>query len=344
MGLEHIQNIKSMPDCKIVAVCDSNRQSLSNAESLLQGQKVGTFANYEDLLQMHDLDVVVIATPNNHHAQVLLDAIESPMHILVEKPLCTTVQDCMQVIKKEALANQQDRLVWVGLEYRYMPTTASLIERIRLGDIGAVKMVSIREHRFPFLKKFDNWNRFNINTGGTLVEKCCHFFDLMHVIAQSEPVQVFASGAQDVNHLDESYDGVIPDILDNAYVTIEFANGVRGSLDLCMFAEASKNEQEISVIGGEGKIEALVTESLIRFGRRSGGVGSVQEEVVSTSSVYSGLHHGASFVEHSRMQEAIRNRRAPEVTLADGLRSVAIGVAAQRSIVERRVVELTEVF
>jgi hypothetical protein len=47
----------------------------------------------------------------------------------------------------------------------------------------------------------------------------------------------------------------VPDIIDNAYVIVEFDNGCRGMLDLCMFAEGSKNEQEISVVGDIGKVE-----------------------------------------------------------------------------------------
>lgn len=54
-----------------------------------------------------------------------------------------------------------------------------------------------------------NWNRFNANTGGTLVEKCCHFFDLMRLFAGANPVRVMASGAIDVNHKDETYDGKV---------------------------------------------------------------------------------------------------------------------------------------
>ena len=59
-----------------------------------------------------------------------------------------------------------------------------------------------------------------------------------------------ASGAQDVNHLDEFYDGERADILDNAYVIVEFANTMRAMLDLSMFAEVGRNEQEIAVVGG----------------------------------------------------------------------------------------------
>lgn len=47
----------------------------------------------------------------------------------------------------------------------------------------------------------------------------------------------------------------VPDIIDNAYVIVEFDNGSRGMLDLCMFAEGSKNEQEISVVGDIGKVK-----------------------------------------------------------------------------------------
>jgi predicted dehydrogenase len=48
-------------------------------------------------------------------------------------------------------------------------------------------MLTIREHRFPFLSKVGDWNRFNRNTGGTFVEKCCHFFDLMRLILKLGP-------------------------------------------------------------------------------------------------------------------------------------------------------------
>jgi myo-inositol 2-dehydrogenase/D-chiro-inositol 1-dehydrogenase len=119
-------------------------------------------------------------------------------------------------------------------------------------------MISIREHRFPFLKKVGDWNRFNQNTGGTLVEKCCHFFDLMRLIARAEPVRVYASGAADVNFRDERYDGRTPDILDNGFVVVDFDNGVRGMLELCMFAEGSRWQEAISVIGDSAKAEALV--------------------------------------------------------------------------------------
>ena len=147
------------------------------------------------------------------------------------------------------------------MEYRYMPPVARLIEEVNKGTIGDLKMLSIREHRFPFLVKVNDWNRFSTNTGGTMVEKCCHFFDLMRYIIKSDPIQVYASGGQDVNHLDEEYNGEKSDILDNAYVIVDFANKVRASLDLCMFAENSNFQEELSAVGTKGKIETGVPSS-----------------------------------------------------------------------------------
>jgi len=248
------------------------------------------------------------------------------------------------MIASEIQHQRPGRVVWVGLEYRYMAPTSRLIKEVESGACGAVKMIAIREHRFPFLEKVDNWNRFSKNTGGTLVEKCCHFFDVMSLIANSQPVSVYASGGQDVNHLDEIYDGLRSDILDNAYVIVNFGNGVRGTLDLSMFAEGSQNEQEICVVGDKAKIEAMMPDSVVRIGTRKGGRdGVVEIQVTQPDGVVPGFHGGASFLEHCAMQDAIRKGLKAGVSLKDGLISVAVGQAAHISIAEKRIVDLSEI-
>ena len=166
----------------------------------------------------------------------------------------------------------------------------------------------------------------------------------MTLIAKSRPVSVYASGSQDVNHLDEIYDGARSDILDNAYVVVDFANGVRGMLDLSMFGEGSRNEQEICVVGSAAKIEAMMPESIVRIGRRESGRQGVVETLVSQSSeVVPGFHGGASYLEHRAMQKAIRQGLESSVTLEDGLLSVAVGQAAHLSIAEKRRVSIDEI-
>jgi predicted dehydrogenase len=224
-----------------------------------------------------------------------------------------------------------------------MAPIAGLLQELRSGIIGNMKMMSIREHRFPFLVKVDNWNRFSRNTGGTLVEKCCHFFDLMNLAVGSRPIRVMASGGQDVNHLDEVYNGEHSDILDNAYVIVEYANGVRTMLDLSMFAEGGQHEQEITVVGDIGKLDAYIPgNGKIFIGNRASR--SVQEIDVPTDPdiAHMGFHFGASFIECKRFVDAVLNNTPPEVTVADGLWSVVIGAAAHRSIDESRPVLVSE--
>ncbi len=337
MGVEHIQNILALDNCVVTAVADPHPESLDWAQSAVgEDTPLEKFATVEELIASGLCDALVIASPNFTHHDVLVPAIESGLHLLIEKPLCTTLDDCRAITDLVA-TRPAEQVIWMGLEYRYMPPLQRLMAEIEAGTTGAVKMVAIREHRFPFLVKVDNWNRFTKNTGGTLVEKCCHFFDLMIQATRSRPVRVMASGSQDVNHLDEVYDGERSDILDNAYVIVEFANGSRGMLDLCMFAEASKNEREIVVVGDKGKLEALDTESLVRVGKRTddivSGINVVTEETVTDTNIkHQGLHHGASYLEHVDFADAIRSGRPADVTVIDGLWSAAVGFAAHRSL------------
>lgn len=341
MGREHIDNIGHLDGAVVTAIADP--WPASRAAAAAMGDGIAVFESHEHLLAADLCDVVVIATPNHTHAHILDDVLDHEVHVLVEKPLCTTIEDCRRIVERVE-SEASDRIVWMGLEYRYMPPTRELLGIVRAGELGEVRMVAIREHRFPFLDKVDNWNRFAANTGGTLVEKCCHFFDLMSLIVDDEPVAVMASGGQDVNHLDEVYDGQVPDIADNAFVIVEYSGGRRAILDLCMFAEASVNEQEISVVGDRGKAECLVSEGLVRFGQRSGGRTGIVERAVDGADVrYQGLHHGASYLEHVDLLDAIRSGGTAKVTVRDGLAAVAVGVAAQQSIAERRIVALEEV-
>lgn len=340
MGIEHIMNINHIRGAEVTAFADPHETSRGAAASVVPEAK--GFPDYRDLLDSGLCDALVIATPNHTHIDILMDALATDHHILVEKPLCTTVPDCRKVIEG---ARGRNAVTWVGLEYRYMPPVTRLIAEVADGTVGDLKMLTIREHRFPFLIKVNNWNRFNRNSGGTLVEKCCHFFDLMNAIVGARPMRVAASGAQDVNHLAERYDGETPDVLDNAYVIVEYANGVRAMLDLCMFAEATRNQEEISAVGDRGKVEAFLPEGTVRIGRRGKHfVGDVEtHEISDPRIVYQGHHHGSSYLEHLDFVEACREGQPPKVALEDGLLSVAMGVASHRAIETGRWVEISEV-
>jgi predicted dehydrogenase len=339
MGCEHIRNLALVPGATVTAIADPDERSRAFGR-LAVGREVEVYADYRELLAGAGVDAVVVATPNHTHREVLDQVFRTGHHVLVEKPLCTTVEDCLHVVEA---AERHAGLFWVGMEYRYMRPIARLVEEVRNGAVGRVWMVAIREHRYPFLPKVGDWNRFERYTGGTLVEKCCHFFDLMHLVTGERPLRVYASGGHDVNHLDERYGGERPDVLDNAYTVVDFDGGARGMLDLCMFAENSRNELEVAATGDRGKAEAFVPAHELVLTSRDRDEPATIRFKVDRAAREAGAHHGSTWVEHMAFLEAARSGGPPAVSAREGALAVAVGVAAERSVREGRAVELDEI-
>ena len=343
MGGEHIRNIRLLSGASITAIADPVETSLAWADASLGDERPARFRSVEELAEKGEIDAVVVASPNHTHRAVLAPLFDRGVAILCEKPLATTIDDARWIVES---ASRHAAPFWTGMEYRYMPPMARFIEQVHAGRIGKLHMLSIREHRFPFLVKVGDWNRFARNTGGTMVEKCCHFFDLMRLIVQSEAVRVYCSGGVDVNHLDERYGGEIPDIIDNSYTVVEFANGVRAMLDLCMFAEGAEHQEEVSATGDAARLDVLIPPGELVFSPRVplGADKRVKRELVDVdaSAMTAGSHHGATFHQHEAFARAVRVEGGVEVTAEDGLRAVAIGAAAELSAREKRVVEMSE--
>jgi predicted dehydrogenase len=112
-----------------------------------------------------------------------------------------------------------------------------------------------------------------------------------------------------------------------------------------MYAENSIDKEHIVVVGDEGKLESLIPSLTLRHGLRADwgrrevwgqpsgtGKGMSERRVWDSSIKYPGQHYGASYIEHEHFADAIRRGAPPEIPLEEGLRSVATGIAAHRSI------------
>ena len=345
MGREHIRNLKLIDEAIVTALVDPVQSSIDAALGTLGSRAGGvqTFADVEAMLAADIVDAVMIVSPNHTHRAVLAPLFGKPIAILCEKPLCTTVEDARWAADRAA---SHPAVFWTGMEYRYMPPVAEFVARVRRAEVGRLVMLSIREHRFPFLVKVGDWNRFNRNTGGTMVEKCCHFFDMMRLITGSEAVRVFCSGAMDVNHLDETYGGETPDIIDNSFTVVDFANGARAMLDLSMFAEGAEEQEVVTAVGDRARLEVsipsgeLVLSPRVPLGAPKAPVRS--HVAVDETVLKAGTHHGSTYYQLTAFIDAVRGRGPVTVTADDGFRAVAIGAAAELSAREKRVVTLAE--
>lgn len=340
MGQEHLRNLALLSDVQVAALYEPDETQAALALQLAPGARRAT--SLENLLTHEALDALVIASPNHLHVgQLKQVAAHRTLPILCEKPLFTDPADEAEIL---AFQKHYKAPVWVAMEYRYMPPITAFIERAD-SLTGGIKMLTLQEHRYPFLSKVGAWNRFNANTGGTFVEKCCHFFDLMRLILNSEPIRVTASAAQFVNHLDERYEGRTPDIWDGGYVQFDFESGARAMLELSMFAEGSKWNEEIHAIGPRGKIACRIPGPQ-RFWPEALGPSpqpelsvyprSPKQPVTETialdaSLIAAGDHHGSTFFQHQKFLKLVKTGGDPEVSLEDGRKAVKMGLMAQEA-------------
>jgi myo-inositol 2-dehydrogenase/D-chiro-inositol 1-dehydrogenase len=349
MGQEHIRNIALLAQAEVSAFVEPDAGMAAATQALVPGAT--PCPDLDGLLARNDVDALVIASPNHCHVPQLQDVARiRPLPVLVEKPIATRPEDDAAL---RDLARAYPAPIWVAMEYRYMPPIARFRELAEEAT-GGIKMLTIREHRFPFLEKVGDWNRFNRNTGGTLVEKCCHFFDLMRLILQDEPVRVMASAGQAVNHLDETLRRRDPGHLGPRLCHRRFRG--RRARD----AGAVHVRRRLRLPGGdrgrrphrqdpglrarphavlELRYRAAARAHLIVSPRHPTGPHRV-DIPVDPQLLEAGDHNGATYYQHRRFLDAVRTGRTPEVTLEDGAMAVRMGLAAQEAALTGKAVSL----
>ena len=339
-GNEHILITHMEGRAAIHGIFDPNPGSIGLAQATFKhfepDKDLVIYASIEAACNDPAVDGLIIATPNYTHLDVLRVAAKSGKHILLEKPIATTVQDAYAILQ---IANEYPAILQIGLQYRYKSMYHEAIQEVLHRKVlGEIKMVNIMEHRLPFLDKVNQWNKFSKYSGGTLVEKCCHYFDLLNMFAQDRAVKVFATGSQAVNFIEFEKNGEKSDILDNALVTVEYANGVRASFNLCMFSPGFY--EEISICGDEGRLKAYEEETYLPTNRPTTYMEIMRGEEKPSRIIHpcypkpieASGHNGATFYEHIHFMDSIEGKPTNTATVEEGFWSVVVAAAAQESI------------
>lgn len=211
-----------------------------------------------------------------------------------------------------------------------------------------MSMISMSEYRPPFLDKVGQWNKFNVTSGGTLVEKCCHYFDLINLLAAAKPLRVYASAGRSGVFDGLTKQGKPSDIDDNALVTIDYANGCRAGFTLNM--NCPEFSEELSVVGERGRLttqerfavhhgQELSASLRLELGENGA---SRQTTLAYPSVVENSGHHGATFYEHGAFLDRLEGLEVEAATPQQGLWSMIVASAAQESSRSGRPVEIAQ--
>jgi myo-inositol 2-dehydrogenase/D-chiro-inositol 1-dehydrogenase len=348
-GQEHIRVTHLEGRATIHGVYDPNPRSIEGAKEMharYSDTELVVYDSLEAACNDPEADALIISTPNYTHWDIVKVAYQSGKHILLEKPISTTAHDAVQIWK---VAKNYPAVFQLGLQYRYKPMYAEAIyEAMQRHVLGDVKLVSIQEHRMPFFDKVNQWNKFSRFSGNTLVEKCCHYFDLLNLFANARPVRVYATGNTAVNFKEFEYNGEKSDILDNAMVVIDYANGVRANFNLCMFAPMFY--EEVVVCGDEGRLRASEQQDFLTNFELETSLEILAGEAKPSRKMQPGYpawieqsgHNGATYYEHVNFIENMLGNSTTTATADDGLWSVIVALAAQAAIERCQVIEIDD--
>jgi len=351
MGLGHLKGFDALENVRITAICDTNDASARKALGLLHNNKPRVYNNYRDVLKDTSVDAVVIAVPGYLHDEILLESIKADKHVLLEKPVAIDYERYKRV--REA-AEKSGKVIQIGLVYRYSRLYREIARKLNTErQLDDVTFAWCKEFRQCFPQ--EPWFYDKSKSGGTIVEKNCHHFDIFNWMIGSKPKRVYAIGGQHVyknGHnclIDCNYSlsppRIINDIsiIDHAVVAIEYENGAKANLNLCMYLRpmnVSGDGLEIGFIGTNGR--QLIARRDEEYGIYGGNTADGVKYMLHPDEDGGKFGHIGCQRQRIEFLECIDKGLKPFANISDTEDALLIAFAAERSIEEDRVVEISE--
>ncbi|WP_163536454.1 Gfo/Idh/MocA family oxidoreductase [Gracilibacillus sp. YIM 98692] len=257
----HIQGYLQHNDAEIYAVSDFNEERAQQ-----KAEEYGVshyYTNYKDLLDNDEIDAVSICTWNNSHAEIAIAALNAGKNVLIEKPLCKTVEEALAI--QEAVENNPDQFLQIGYVRRFGTNTQVLkrfIDNGELGDIYYAKSSCIRVLGNPG-GWFADMER---SGGGPLIDIGVHVIDLCWYLMGKPKVKSVSGNTyhklgnrSNIEYKSfykaADYDAEKNNVEDLANAIIRFENGASLMVDVSFSLHAKKEKMRVSLHGDKGGAE-----------------------------------------------------------------------------------------
>jgi len=322
IGKVHIATlVQSVPKAEVVAIADIN---IAGAREVAKDFGISTvYSNYMDVINNPEVEAVVICSPTNTHAQYVIAAAKAGKHIFCEKP----VDLSLEVIRGALDAvNKAGVKMMVGFNRRFDPNFYKIRQLVTEGKIGEPHILKITS-RDPAPPPAE----YSAVSGGMFMDMTIHDFDMARYIVGSEVTEVYTKAAVMV----DPEIGKAGDV-DTAVITLTFANGAIGVIDNSRKAVYGY-DQRVEIFGSKGMACADNNyPENHRYFASDGVHGSLPLNFFMERYLEAYANEMKIFCE-----SVINNLPLP-VSGNDGLMSVAIAMAAKKSYLENRPVELSE--
>lgn len=186
---------------ELVGLCDVNQSRLALSASKVPhegGNGVATYlaADFDQMLEEQKPDTVIVTVPDYLHDEYIVRALRAGKNVMTEKPMTTDMARLKRILDAQ---KETGKKVTVTFNYRYAPARTQLKEILMSGTIGEITAVDFRWYldRVHGADYFRRWHRYKDKSGGLLVHKSTHHFDLLNWWIGSNPVSVSATGKLD---------------------------------------------------------------------------------------------------------------------------------------------------
>lgn len=373
-GMHFARGLLARPqDARIVALCDTNAKRLAGAQELL-GTDATLYRDYRDLLAREDIAAVIITTPDYTHEEIAQASFRAGKHTLCEKPLATTVEGCRRILQAQAASG---KLLEVGFVLRYVTLFERARDIVQRGELGTPRLIELSDHYRGGSSYFRRWNRLSRYSGGLLIHKGTHDFDLLNWILGRLPTHVAAFADVNVFVPDSAKGERCLTCANRCPDYVDITQGQTGKLfyraededgyvqDVCLYnSEKDTHDSAAVLLNYGGAARAVYTECFhsALTGRRLRIIGDQAElladeaamrlevsyrhrnERVAHTFVAGGQGHGGGDEgQIAALLDAIRGGAPTRATGEAGMWAVAVGQAAELARRSGRIVALDEV-
>jgi predicted dehydrogenase len=322
MGRRHAENLRRLvPNAFLAAVADVNAARARQTAEELEIEHA--FGSLEAMLESKDIDAVVIATPDKFHAAAIKAAASAGKDMLCEKPLALSLSDAEEAL---AAVEKAGVRLQVGFMRRYDPAYSAAMRRIEAGEIGApVLFKSVgRDKDGPPLSAYQP-----LINGMLFYTNSIHDFDLARWMMQDEVSEVHAYTTVAIRPEVAQFGDVVAGV-----ANLKFNAGAIGNIE--SYAQALYGyDVRTEIVGAKGSIfVGSMNRTPVAFMTTGGSSQPLADHFLSTFA-------DAYLAEIRDFADRITHDQAVRVTGNDGLRALAVAVAAEKSHLESRPVKVS---
>ncbi|PKR86341.1 Gfo/Idh/MocA family protein [Heyndrickxia camelliae] len=256
----HFKGYDHNPHAEISAVCDLKEERAKAKAELYKATKY--YTDYHELVKNEEIDAVSICTWNHSHAEIAIAALKAGKHVLVEKPLTTSVEKALEI---EKAVQESGKLLQVGFVRRYASNTKVLKSFIDAGDLG-----SIYYAKASCLRRLGNpggwFSDKSRSGGGPLIDIGVHVIDLCWYLMGRPKVKSITGNTYrklgNRSHIQNlsfykaaDYDPTKNDVEDMTNALIRFQNGASLFVDVSFTLHAKKDDTQVKLYGDKGGAE-----------------------------------------------------------------------------------------